>query len=50
MERIQLEGKKDNEEKKVAVANRADALALSFAFPVVSRSLSAHGGASDRCP
>lgn len=37
--KVQIEGKKDMKKRKLPSPNRADALALSFAFPVVSKTL-----------
>jgi len=39
MERFSSKGKKDMKKRKLPSRTEADALALSFAFPVVSRSL-----------
>ncbi len=40
---IQLEGKKDMKRRRIASPNRADALALSFAYPVISKALAMVG-------
>ncbi|HQQ53389.1 MAG TPA: terminase, partial [Ottowia sp.] len=43
--KLQLEAKKDMKARGVPSPNRADALALSFAFPVAQRSLAARAAA-----
>jgi len=46
--KIQLESKKDMKKRGLPSPGRGDALALSFAFPVVSRAMRAERGVADR--
>lgn len=48
--KVQLESKKDMKKRRVASPGRGDALALSFAFPVVAKALRHIGGSTHSAP